>query len=144
MINRMLFTFFVIFVIFIEIFFTRNIVSWFNFSYLILFFLIFKKSYIGVKDFGFIFFLFNDFFSINQIGVVLLAFSILVYLTGFLEKIAGEFYVCVINVILVIVLNSVFYENILSYNTLTNIVLLSIVVTISFISNRGSFRFNKT
>ena len=140
----MLFTFFVIFVIFIEIFFTRNIVSWFNFSYLILFFLIFKKSYIGVKDFGFIFFLFNDFFSLNQIGVVLLAFSILVYLTGFLEKIAGEFYVCVINVILVIVLNSVFYENILSYNTLTNIVLLSIVVTISFISNRGSFRFNKT
>lgn len=144
MINRILFLIFVTFMIFIEIFFTRNIVNWFNLSFIILFFLIYRKSYVGVKDFGFVFFLFKDFFNLNPIGIVLLVFSVIVFLTGFLEKIAGEFYVCIINVILIISLNSVFYENILSYNTLTNIVLLSFVVSISFISNRGSFRFNKT
>jgi hypothetical protein len=130
--------------IFIEIFFTRNILTWFNFSFIFVFYLILRKSYSGVKDFGFIFFIFKDFFNLNQVGIPLLLFVVVIYLTSYLEKVAGEFYVSIINLLLIIGINSLFYENVLSYNTLTNLVLFSVVVTISFISNRGSFRFNKT
>jgi len=130
--------------IFIEIFFTRNIFTWFNFSFIFVFYLILRKSYSGVKDFGFIFFIFKDFFNLNQVGIPLLLFVVVIYLTSYLEKVAGEFYVSIINLLVIIGINSLFYENVLSYNTLTNLVLFSVVVTISFISNRGSFRFNKT
>lgn len=144
MINRIFFILFVIFMIFIEIFFTRNIFTWFNFSFIFVFYLILRKSYSGVKDFGFIFFIFKDFFNLNQVGIPLLLFVVVIYLTSYLEKVAGEFYVSIINLLVIIGINSLFYENVLSYNTLTNLVLFSVVVTISFISNRGSFRFNKT
>ncbi|NBO36231.1 hypothetical protein EBU91_01630, partial [bacterium] len=89
MINRILFVFFIIIVIFVDTFFVKNIISWLNLSFLVVLYLFFKKSYSGIKDFGFIFFIFKDFFNLNPVGVSLLIFVTVIYLTGYLEKIAG-------------------------------------------------------
>jgi len=144
MINRILFVFFIIIVIFVDTFFIKNIISWLNLSFLVVLYLFFKKSYSGIKDFGFIFFIFKDFFNLNPVGVSLLIFVTVIYLTGYLEKIAGEYYVSIINILAIIIINTIFYENIFSLNTFLSLSLLVLTVFISFISNRGSFRFNKT
>lgn len=144
MINRILFVFFIIIVIFVDTFFIKNIISWLNLSFLVVLYLFFKKSYSGIKDFGFIFFIFKDFFNLNPVGVSLLIFVTVIYLTGYLEKIAGEYYVSIINILAIIIINTFFYENIFSLNTFLSLSLLVLTVFISFISNRGSFRFNKT
>jgi hypothetical protein len=144
MINRILFVFFIIIVIFVDTFFVKNIISWLNLSFLVVLYLFFKKSYSGIKDFGFIFFIFKDFFNLNPVGVSLLIFVTVIYLTGYLEKIAGEYYVSIINILAIIIINTIFYENIFSLNTFLSLSLLVLTVFISFISNRGSFRFNKT
>jgi cell shape-determining protein MreD len=144
MINRILFVFFIIIVIFVDTFFVKNIISWLNLSFLVVLYLFFKKSYSGIKDFGFIFFIFKDFFNLNPVGVSLLIFVTVIYLTGYLEKIAGEYYVSIINILAIIIINTFFYENIFSLNTFLSLSLLVLTVFISFISNRGSFRFNKT
>ena len=144
MINRILFVFFIIIVIYVDTFFIKNIISWLNLSFLVVLYLFFKKSYSGIKDFGFIFFIFKDFFNLNPVGVSLLIFVTVIYLTGYLEKIAGEYYVSIINILAIIIINTFFYENIFSLNTFLSLSLLVLTVFISFISNRGSFRFNKT
>jgi len=144
MINRILFVFFIIIVIFVDTFFVKNIISWLNLSFLVVLYLFYKKSYSGIKDFGFIFFIFKDFFNLNLVGIPLFIFVILIYITGSLEKVAGEYYVSIINILIIIVINSIFNENIVSYNTFLSLILLTLAVFISFISNRGSFRFNKT
>jgi len=143
MINRILFFIFSIFVIFIEIYFFKNVINFINLSFVIIGYSLIQKRTIDIVDFGLMFFFLKDFLSLNFVGPSLVVFVIGSYFLSLFQKIAGEYYLGLLNILLIFLLNAFFYDGFLNLTTLSNLILICTFVIISSIKNSGYFRSNK-
>jgi len=142
MINRLLFFILSIVVIFIEVYFFKTLISFINLSFVVIGYSLIKKRNIDIVDFGFMFFFLKDFFSLNFVGPPLLVFVIGSYILSLFQKVAGEYYLGILNIFLILVLNAFFYDGFLNITTFSNFLLISIFVAISIVKNSGYFRSN--
>jgi hypothetical protein len=142
MINRVLLFVFLILVIFVEIYFFNLLIS-INISFLVVCYYLLKKRTSDIIDFGFLFFFLKDFLSLNFVGPSLLAFVVGSYILSLFKKIAGEYYLGILNILLILILNSFFYDGFLNLTTFSNYLMILFFVIISIINNSGYLRPNK-
>lgn len=142
MINTVFKYLFLVTFVFVQVFFVDSFEFKFGLLFLPLFYYFFKSDLNSMVNYGFLIFIFYDFFKNNFVGISLGIYLILNLAINQLSKIWGKEIIIYMKFIITILVFYIMNFGILSSVFLNNLIIFVLIIFLWEVRRSGYFRFN--